>query len=56
MMGCVEELNCLILQHLPENGMIRVQLMVSDSLVMRDVYKRQENNSNILTIKKALGR
>lgn len=44
MMGCVEELNCLILQHLPENGMIRVQLMVSDSLVMRLRYAGERYN------------
>lgn len=44
MMGCVEELNCLILQHLPENGMIQVQLTVSDSLVMRLRYAGERYN------------
>lgn len=44
MMGCVEELNCLILQHLPEDGVIRIQLTVSDSLVMRMHYAGERYN------------
>lgn len=38
MMSCVEELNCLILSHLPADAVVRVQLSVSDSLVMRLQY------------------
>lgn len=38
MMGCVEELNCLILEQLPANEAVNIQLTASDSLLVRMRY------------------
>ncbi len=44
MMSCVEELNCLILAQLPENGKVQVRLNVGDSVVICMRYEGARYN------------
>ena len=44
LMSCVEELNCLILAHLPADGTVQVRLYAGDSLVVRMRYEGMRYN------------
>lgn len=43
-MSCVEELNCLILEHLPPEGTVRVRLTAGDNVLLRLNYEGEMYN------------
>jgi len=43
-MSCVEELSCLILEHLPPDGTVRVRLTAGDNILLRMNYEGEMYN------------